>query len=90
MKRLTKSQREAKQRAALSQRVHDLYAGAWGRPVTEDDFCTAEDLSRVLPALKGAMTVTEPQDYVWCDHNLGEFNDPKTATEFLYRAGVRA
>ncbi len=88
MKRKTKAQREQAAKAALLQRVTDVYSGVWGGAVTEDDFSTAEDLSRIIPALKGIFG--DKPEYLWLPHNLGNFDRPETATDFLYRNGVCA
>jgi hypothetical protein len=79
---------EKAEKDALLQRIGDIYAGAWGREITDEDFCTAADLALIIPALKARFGA--PYDYVWSFHNIGNFNDPEAATEFLYRAGVRA
>lgn len=53
MKRKTKSEKEAEEKAALRQRIADVYAGACGEPADTDDFfLTLEAGSRAITALK--------------------------------------
>lgn len=89
MKRLTKQQKEDQQRAALLRRVTDVYSGAMGAIWTEDEFATAEILSRVLPALKELFD-PQWQDYMHSPHGLSRFDNAKSATDWLFQEGVRA
>lgn len=86
-KRITKSQREAAAKAALRQRVFDIYSGAQGAKWDEECFATAEVLSRVIPVLE---KVFDTEEWVFQAWNLGYFNGVDSATEFLFRNGVRA
>jgi len=89
-KRLTKKQAEDKAKAALLQRVEDVYSGACGYMFDpSDEFASAETLSLVMPVLK-EMFGTDANDYLWSLRNLGDFESPETATDVLFRNGVRA
>ena len=75
--------------------MRDVYSGALGKPwgIEGDDvdFATAENLSNVLPALKGIFEDQHPErKYVWGLHCLKYFDTPETATEHLFFAGFRA
>jgi hypothetical protein len=89
MKRPTKAQKEAAEKAALLQRLQDIYSGAMGQQWGEDDFATAEILSRVLPVICGAFDLEENK-WILGHHALGYYNDPHSAMERLYAEGVRA
>lgn len=80
---------EKRERAALLRRVRDVYAGAAGRVWTEDDFATADDLAKVMPALR-EMLVIEGREYVFDLHCIDRFDCPETAADHLYRHGVQA
>lgn len=91
MKRKTKAQRIAAQKKALYQRVYDIACGACGRVLDNDDdnWLTSEELARFIPVLQqnfGADDMT----FLWSLHNLGHFETPTTAADFLYEYGVRA
>ncbi len=92
-KRKTKAQREASQRAALLQRVHDVYSGALGNQWYSEgngDFATAEILSSVINALQQIFGKQSEYDYFWNIHHLGYFDNPEKAADFLFDAGFRA
>jgi hypothetical protein len=90
MKRLTKQQRRDAQFAALRQRVADIACGASGTPFdSEDDFATADFLSRFIPALK-ANFETKGRDYLWSPYNIDRFDRIDSTTQFLWEHGVRA
>lgn len=90
-KRQTKEQREAVQKAELLRRVTDVYSGAIGKAWERDDFATAENLSKVIPALKDLFGEQDPlRGYVWELHCLNYFDNPRTATEHLFSSGFRA
>ena len=99
MKRKSKAQREKEARAALLQRITDIYSGALGLEWTDEEFATSDTLSRIAPALReifgpqvtmGASADGEPVKWPWEPHNLDHFEDPETATEFLFDGGFRA
>jgi hypothetical protein len=95
MKRKTKEQRDTEGRAALRQRVHDIACGAAGYQFDgEEEWATAEFLSRFLPALKAQFGESpDPQigrDYLWAITNLNHYNDIDTTADFLFEHGVRA
>jgi hypothetical protein len=89
MKRPTKAQREERQKAALLQRLNDIYSGAMGQQWSEDDFATAEILSRVLPVVREAFGIDEKR-WVLGHSALHYYDKPDTAAEMLYCEGVRA
>ena len=92
MAKLTKRQMaEEKAKGALMQRVKDVYAGACGYvfEAEEEVFTTATELARIMPVLQ-AMFGTEANDHLWSLPNLGDFESPETATDVLFRNGVRA
>ena len=65
MKRKTKSEKEAEEKAALRQRIADVYAGACGEPADTDDFfLTLEAGSRAITALK-KLFGQEGREYMW-------------------------
>jgi hypothetical protein len=88
-KRKSKQSREADQKAALLQRVTDIYSGAQGQEWSEDDFATAEILSRVLPVIRKTFALDE-KIWILGHHALVYFDRPETAAERLYAEGVRA
>lgn len=93
IKRKTKAQREAEQKAALLRRVHDVYCGAIGAQwdsVENGDFATAEQLSQIMWALKCLFGAQLEHDYFWNIHHIKHFDNPESATDFLFDAGFRA
>ena len=91
MKRKTKQQREQEQRAALLRRLTDIYSGALGEEWTEDQFATAEILGRAVPVIRDLIGAQqEDRKWYWEANNMGHFDNPETATEFLFRNGFRA
>ena len=91
MKRKTKAQREQEQRNALLIRIKDIYSGAMGYECGKDEWATAEVLSRVIPVMKSIFSKQiEERTYIWEPHNLNEFDNPDTATDFLFKYGFRA
>lgn len=92
-KRKTKSQREAEQKAALLQRVHDVYSGAQGSQWNTEingDFATAEILQDVLCTLQQIFGKQRGYDYYWNIHHLSHFDTPEKAADFLFGEGFRA
>lgn len=90
MKRKTRSQREAEQRAALRQRITDVYSGALGTEWDEDQFATAEILSNVIPVLKEIFgDQVSGQEYLWAPHCLRYFDTAQSATDHLFSHGVK-
>jgi hypothetical protein len=90
MKRKTKAQREAAQIAALQQRLIDIYSGAQGNLWSEDDFATAEVLSRVLPVVEKELGPQQEHQHSFGIWNLDHFDNPEKAAEFLFGNGYRA
>ena len=89
MKRKTKPQHEAEQKAALLQRVRDIYSGAAGMEWDSDEsWPGANELSRIVPAVRG-LFVTDDYEFLVAPSNLGEYDTPEKLAEFLFRYGVR-
>lgn len=92
-KRKTKAQREVEQKAALLQRITDVYSGAVGDAWDSEagNFADAEVLARVMPALSKIFgPQNDENEWMWSLHNLGNYEQPEDACEFLFRAGIRA
>jgi hypothetical protein len=92
MKRKTKSQREAEQKAALLQRITDVYSGALGDLWDdENNWASAEQLSKVIPALQ-KMFGSQREDNGWCWNMrcIEYFDTPTSACDHLYENGFRA
>jgi hypothetical protein len=98
MKRKTKEQREAEARAALYRSLEDMALGAEGDGgvMNSDEwFAGAHCLSRWLPAIKARFGLDDDGkertdiNYLWSPSNLHQFDNVKTATDFLFEAGVR-
>lgn len=89
MKRKTKFQKETEAKAALRQRIADIYAGACGELAdTEDFFLTLDSASRAITAMKKVFG--EEESYMWESHCLDRFETVNNATDFLFKNGVRA
>lgn len=90
MKRITKSEKESEAKAALRQRIADIYAGACGESAdTENFFMTLDPASRAITALKNLFG-EEGRSYMWESYCLGRFETIDSTTEFLFQNGVRA
>lgn len=89
MKRKTKAQREHEAKAALLQRVEDIYAGALGMECDDDQWATADILSRVVPALREIFS-SDSNAYLFEVHCLQYFDTAKSAAQHLYGCGIRA
>jgi hypothetical protein len=89
MKRQSKAQKEAVEKAKLLQRVMDVYSGAMGGAWDTDQFATAEILSRVIPTLRELFN-EQWKDLLHSPRCLRYYDTAETAAEFLYVQGVRA
>lgn len=92
-KRKTKEQREAEEKAALRRRVDDIFLGAVGyKSAEEDGEPWPEQFITFCVALKQAFLVEgdSGNEWMWTLDGLSNFCNPESATEFLYRNGVRA
>lgn len=90
MRRQSKIEKEVEARAALRQRIADIYAGACGESAdTEDFFLTLDPASRAITALN-KLFGEEGRGYMWESHCLDRFETIDSATDFLFRNGVRA
>jgi hypothetical protein len=91
MKRMTKAQKEAAQKAALLQRVMDIYTAAMGDiPRADDCYVCPEHLCRIMCAIKAIWVTDESDDYLIGCWNVDEYESPEKLTDFLHRNGVRA
>ena len=90
-KRKTQAQREQEQRDALQQRIADIYAGACGRVVSEDeDWPGIEDVGRIIPAVREVFGEPFKDWFGYQPHNLGRWQTVVSATDFLFEYGFRA
>lgn len=91
-KKLTiKQQKEQKEKAALLQRVRDIYSGSYGREWLGEDFATAAQLSLIIPALNSIFgNQIQDTTFIWNPHNIERFDNPESATDFLFKYGFRA
>jgi hypothetical protein len=91
MKRPTKAQKEAAEKAALLQRLQDIYSGASGGVVQVDDEVYAETIRKVMVVVKDLWVgAEESEQYLVAHWNVDEYGTVEKAAEFLYGYGVRA
>ena len=95
MAKMTKKRlAEAMAKAALLQRVQDVYVGAQGYEYdSENNVVEAEELGRIVPALQvlfGVDTNEKSNGYLWYPEFLRHFASPEAATDWLFSGGVRA
>lgn len=92
MKRKTKEQREAELRAALLQRITDVFSGALGDIwETDSNWATAEQLSNIIFALQKIFgKQIENSDWCWNVHSIKYFDTPQSACDHLFEQGFRA
>lgn len=86
MKRKTKAETQA----ALLQRLKDIFAGSAGYILDIDgDTAGPEQLERILPVCKDIFKL-DSDSYLLSLSNLGKWESPQSACDFLFDAGVRA
>jgi hypothetical protein len=91
MKRQTKAQKEAAEKAALLQRLNDIYSGASGGVVQADDEVYAETIRKVMVVVKDLWVGDEEDRQFLIAHwNVDEYGTVEKAAEFLHGHGVRA
>ena len=79
------------QKAALLQRITDVYSGAQGSAWDmECDFATAQILENAVNALNGLFSDSVDYEYMWEAHCLSHYDTPQSAMEFLFEVGIRA
>ena len=90
-KRKTKAQKEVETKAALKQRLTDIYSGALGCEWADDAgfIVDAELLCRVVKACEEIFGSYDNAWLFWIS-SLGEYDSVDKLTEFYYRNGVRA
>jgi len=83
--------REDQQRAALLQRITDIYTGACGRVIDFDnDWVSLEEVSRIISALEDVLGTPRKGWFGWEVYCLDRFETPAKAMEHLFRFGFRA
>lgn len=87
---MTKVQREEAAKAHLRQRIEDIYCGAIGGVWGDDNFATAENLSKIMPTLQRVFGKNPEATFVWELWNLDHFDTPESAATFLFEHGYRA
>ena len=91
-KRVTKAQREAKELEALTQRLTDIYSGAFGSAWSDASmcFCGAEQLSRIHPAVEECFCYQVDTTFIWETCHLDKWETPETLATYLFSFGIRA
>ena len=90
-KRKTAGQRRREQLDAFRTRLIDIYSGACGREfVVGDEWASAEELRRIIPAVREVFGTCRAVDYVYRPHCLEHWDDPAKLAEWLFEAGFRA
>ena len=89
-KRKTKAQKEAEEKAALRQRLTDIYSGALG--YKWDDCCYEISGKMLMDVIRVCRDVFGYDDNVWLFevHNLDKYDTVEQLAEFYYKNGVRA
>ena len=97
-KRQTKVQKDEAAKAALRQRVDDLWIATTDEPWEEDgsepwpesfiDFCAV--LRRVFLVRENEDEGVEGNEYLWDLYQLKSYHNPEAATGHLFEHGVRA
>jgi hypothetical protein len=86
---MRKRKTEAEKKAALLQRVLDIYCGAAGGIVDPGESQLSEVISRVMNVVRLRWAVSDLDFMVKC-FNVDQYDNPEKAADFLYRNGVRA
>ena len=91
-KRKTLKQRQEEMKGALHQRISDIYSGACGRDMdNEDGILSMEEASRVLPAIMEVFRdQLEGKTFLKGLHMLDKYETIDQATECLFGYGIRA
>ena len=86
----TVAQIEAEEKAALKQRLTDIYSGAVG--VKWEDCCYEVSGKMLMDVIRVCRAVFGHDDNVWLFevHNLDKYDTVEQLTEFFYKNGVRA
>jgi hypothetical protein len=95
-KRKTKEQRDAEAKAALRQRLDDIFLGAtgdvWdesGEPWPEQFMAFVRAVNRVFCVPASADDPHSGNEYLWGLWNLENYRTPETAAEYLFENNVR-
>lgn len=90
-KRRTKAQKEEAQKAALLQRVMDIYAGANGCPIDSEEPVFPSTVHKVM-SIVNTLWVEDNKDreYLVKHWNVDEYETPQKCMELLFSYGVRA
>lgn len=96
-KRKTKQQREAEQKAALRQRLDDLFVASTGdlydgesEPWPESFIDFVGSIRQVFQIRRVEAEGIEGNEHLWLFWNLKHYRNPEAATEYLYQEGIRA
>jgi len=89
-KRKTKAQRQEEQKAALRRRVEDILVTAHWGTFDDGESLFLEDVPRAVFAVKTLLLPGDAEDMLTGIHNVDEYANPVSLTDFLWRNGVRA
>lgn len=95
MKRLTKAQKEAQEKAALQRRVLDICIASGAAWDMNETLVGPVELCKVMCTVRHlwAGDINDENNelrYILSHWNVNEYETPEKLTEFLYRMGVRA
>lgn len=86
---MAKRKTKADQLDDLRQRVWDIYLGACGWELGDEDEIDLDAYERVITGAQYAFGIAG-DCYLLKTHNAGKFAKPDAAAEFLFEHGVRA
>ena len=90
-KRATPTQSARAQKQALEQRFRDIFSGALGMAWDTEGMCVgAEELSRIVPAVKEIFGLEEQKAFLVSPANLHHYDSPESLAEVFWRHGLRA
>lgn len=87
---MSKRKTEAQKKAALLQRVLDIYAGAEGGILIEDEMASVAVIRKVMGVVAAKWVTDDAHKFLVGHWNVDEYETPAKAADFLYRNGVRA
>ncbi|NEN87953.1 MAG: hypothetical protein F6K48_03125 [Okeania sp. SIO3H1] len=84
------SRSDKKEIEKLRARLNDIYSGAAGEVWDEEDrWPSAEELSRIIPAIKAIFEDLVPS-HTWSLNTIDKYDTPSQAAEFLFKRGATA
>ena len=89
MKRETKAQRVTRERSELLLQIWLIY-DADGQGDWVNYTATAEQLARIVPAIRRIWGLEEKASFLLKDYCLDMWKDPQTLAKYMYRIGLRA